>query len=193
MIFYHAFQTPRYFAFLGRIRPEKGVHIAIEFAKKHNIPLRIAGRVKGVDREYFEQKIEPHMTSGLVEFVGELNAREKNIFMGQALAVIHPTQIEEPFGLVVTEAMACGTPVIASNCGAMKEIISHGKNGLVIEDFSNDNYTLEDITNLDRKAARSTVERYFDHHSMVNGYLQIFEREMNAKMKPIFPKYRPQI
>src|SRR5690606_16179408 len=119
-------------AFVGRISPEKRLDRAIEIAKRTGIPLKVAAKIDKVDVKYYEQHIKPLMDHPLVEFIGEINDQEKSDFFGNACAVLFPIDWPEPFGLVMIEAMACGTPVIAFNCGSVPEVIDEGKTGFVI-------------------------------------------------------------
>jgi len=120
-----------YLAFLGRISPEKRVDRAIEIAQRSGIKLKIAAKVDAVDREYFETSIEPLLDDPLIEFIGEIGEAEKNEFLGNALALLFPIDWPEPFGLVMIEAMACGTPTIAYRNGSVPEILEHKKTGFM--------------------------------------------------------------
>src|SRR6516225_7244401 len=125
---------PAYLAFMGRISPEKGTDQAIHIARGCRLPLRIAAKVDKVDREYFEQRIRPMLNSPGIEFIGEIGDAEKSGFLSGAIALLAPIDWPEPFGLVAIEAMACGTPVIAFNRGAVPEIVEPGVTGFVVED-----------------------------------------------------------
>ena len=122
-----------YFAFLGRISPEKRVDRAIEIAQAAGVPLRIAAKVDRVDEAYFQRAIEPLLDHPLVEYVGEIGESQKDEFLGNARALLFPIDWPEPFGLVMIEALACGTPVIAWRCGSVPEVIEHGVTGFVVE------------------------------------------------------------
>src|ERR1700738_2901345 len=126
--------TPRYFAFLGRIAPEKGIDRAISIARHCGVPLRIAAKVDKADREYFDEKIKPLLDGPNVEYIGEINDKDKSEFLSGAIALLTPIDWPEPFGLVMIEAMACGTPVIAFNRGSVPEVIDDGLTGFVVED-----------------------------------------------------------
>lgn len=165
-----------YLGFLGRIRPEKGIHVAIETARKLGLPLKIAGRAKPSDMIYFETTIRPHLKHGEVEFIGELGPIEKAQFMGNAVAILNPTLIDEPFGLVVIEAMACGTPVLATLNGAMPEIIKDKETGYLFSPNAELPFTLRDIQQLDRAAIRRHVEDQFSSENMSDHYLRLFEQ-----------------
>src|SRR5262249_7898212 len=122
-----------YFAFLGRISPEKAVDQAIWIAKRCGVPLKIAAKVDAVDRDYFESEIRKLLTPPDVEFIGEVSDGEKSGFLSGAIALLAPIAWPEPFGLVLIEAMACGTPVIAFNRGSVPEIVEHGLTGFIVE------------------------------------------------------------
>ena len=128
-----------YFAFLGRIAPIKGTHLAIEIAKKAGIPLKIAGEVQPMFQDYFDSMVKPHVDGNFIEFVGEVDLAAKNELLGNALAMLFPIQWNEPFGLVMIEAMACGTPVLALPGGSVEEVVRDGISGFVcnsIEDMA---------------------------------------------------------
>src|SRR6266568_343979 len=125
--------TPTYFAFLGRISPEKAVDQAIWIAKRSGIPLKIAAKVDAVDRDYFESEIRKLLAPPDVEYIGEIGDSEKSSFLSGAIALLAPIAWPEPFGLVLIEAMACGTPVIAFNRGSVPEIVENGLTGFIVE------------------------------------------------------------
>ncbi|MHB9090071.1 MAG: glycosyltransferase family 4 protein, partial [Chloroflexota bacterium] len=126
-------RSGNYLAFVGRIAPEKGVDVAIEVAKRTGVPLRIAAKVDDADRVYYETEIKPLMDHPLITYLGEVGDEEKNALMGRALALLFPIRWPEPFGLVMAEAMATGTPVIASRFGSVQEVVEHGKTGFVCD------------------------------------------------------------
>jgi glycosyltransferase involved in cell wall biosynthesis len=166
-----------YFAFLGRISPEKRVDRAIEVAKRVGVPLKIAAKVDKIDVEYFETAIHPLLDHPLIEYVGEIGEGEKDEFLGNAGALIFPIDWPEPFGLVMIEALACGTPVIAFREGSVPEVLTHGVDGWIVS-------TLEDAveaaasTSIDRRRCRETFERRFSASRMAADYLAAFERVM---------------
>src|SRR6516225_5992058 len=127
---------PSYFAFLGRIAPEKGVDRAIRIAQHRGVPLKIAAKVDNVDRKYFEVQIRPMMKTANVEYIGEIDDTQKSEFLSGAIALLVPIDWPEPFGLVMIEAMACGTPVIAFNRGSVPEVIEDGLTGFIVEDVN---------------------------------------------------------
>ena len=123
----------RYLAFVGRISPEKRVDRAVEIARRLGMPLKIAAKIDGKDRDYFESEIKPLFDDPLVDFVGEIGEPEKNAFLGGAAALLFPIDWPEPFGLVMIEAMACGTPVVAFRCGSVPEVMRDGVSGYVVD------------------------------------------------------------
>src|SRR5437764_4287804 len=124
-------QKQQYLSFIGRIAPIKGTHLAIEVAKRTGIPLKIADDVQPVYREYFEKKVKPEMDGNLVEYVGLAELNAKNELLGNSLAMLFPIQWNEPFGLVMVEAMACGTPVLAMPGGSVPEVVRDGVSGYI--------------------------------------------------------------
>lgn len=179
--FYPEPQQPPYLAFLGRMSPEKGPHIAIEVAKRAGIPLKMAGKVDAVDVEYFESQVKPHIDGKQIEFLGEANHFEKNQLLGGALAMLFPIAWREPFGLVMVESMAAGTPVIAMSLGSVPEVILDGKTGFVcnsVEDFVN---AIARLGEIDRRACRAHVEQNFSVKSMVDGYEAVYQKILAEK------------
>ena len=131
-LFKAAFGAGDYLAFLGRLTPEKGPHLAIKWARLAGLPLRIAAKIPRGENQFFKEQIEPFVDGQQVEYVGEVNDNGKSDFLGQAKALPFPIDWPEPFGLVMIEAMACGTPVIALSCGAVPKIVSDGKTGFIV-------------------------------------------------------------
>ncbi len=174
-------QPGRYLAFLGRISPEKRVEDAIQIARRAGLPLRIAAKVDKLDREYFEQVIEPLLKGGGVEFIGEIAEHEKREFLGNAFALLFPIDWPEPFGLVMIEALACGTPVIARARGSVPEIIEHGATGFIIHDIEAGVRAVEQIPRLSRRRCRSTFESRFTAARMAKDYLALYERLARAR------------
>jgi len=174
-------QPGSYFAFLGRISPEKRVDRAIEIAKRVKIPLKIAAKVDRVDRKYFKNTIEPLLKDSLVEVVGEIGDREKDEFLGKAYALLLPIDWPEPFGLVMIEAMACGTPVIAYREGAVPEIMDEGQTGFIVEELEDAVEAALRIPKLSRKRCREVFDQRFTITRMANDYLQAYERLINRK------------
>lgn len=172
-----------YLAFLGRISPEKGVDQAIEIAKQANMPLKIAAKVDKADVSYFQTHIKPLLDHPLIEYVGEINEAEKNQFLGDAYALVLPINWPEPFGLVLIEAMACGTPVIAYRRGAIPEIVEDGVNGYVVTGIEGANIAVDKITAIDRHACRKSFLERFSANKMALHYVQTYEKIIHAKSK----------
>jgi glycosyltransferase involved in cell wall biosynthesis len=169
-------EDPPYLAFLGRISPEKGVHLAIEIAKKTGYCLKIAGKIDAVDLEYFEKQIKPQIDSKQIQYLGEANHTQKNALMGGAVATLFPITWREPFGLVMVESMASGTPVIAMKLGSTVEVISHGKTGLLCNNIPECISAIDQVTKLDRYACRKYVESRFSVQEMTNGYEAVYQQ-----------------
>ena len=174
-------QPGSYLAFLGRISPEKRVDRAIEIAKRVQIPLKIAAKVDRVDKKYFKSTIEPLLCDSLVEVVGEIGDRKKDEFLGNAYALLVPIDWPEPFGLVMIEAMACGTPVIAYRGGAVPEIMEQGHTGFIVEEVEGAVEAARRIPKLSRKRCREVFEQRFTATRMANDYLRVYERLINRK------------
>jgi len=172
----------KYLAFLGRISPEKGVDAAIEIAKRAGVELRIAAKVDRVDIEYFEQKIKPLLDDPLIHFVGEVADREKDEFLGNALALLTPINWEEPFGLVMIEAMACGTPVIAYGRGSVPEVVDDRVSGYIVQDLATAAQALERIPHLSRRRCRQAFDRRFTACRMARDYVALYERLLDDRM-----------
>ncbi|MFZ5720181.1 MAG: glycosyltransferase family 4 protein [Pseudomonadota bacterium] len=165
-----------YLAFLGRISPEKRPDRAIEIAIQAGRRLRIAAKVDRVDQAYFEEKIEPLLHHPLVEFIGEIGDAEKPAFLGGADALLFPIDWPEPFGLVMIEAMACGTPVIAWDNGAAPEVVEPGVTGFLVNSYAQAHESLARIGQLDRRAIRTRFEERFSATAMAQRYLEIYHR-----------------
>jgi glycosyltransferase involved in cell wall biosynthesis len=166
----------RYLAFLGRISPEKRVDRAIEIATRVGMPLKIAAKVDRVDKDHFESVITPLLRNSLVEFVGEIGDGEKDEFLGNAYALLFPIDWPEPFGLVMIEAMACGTPVIAYRGGAVPEIMEQGHTGFIVHGVEDAVEAVRDVAQLSRKRCREVFEERFTATRMAHDYVQQFER-----------------
>jgi glycosyltransferase involved in cell wall biosynthesis len=178
--------TPRggYVAFLGRISPEKRPDRAIQIARELGIPLKIAAKVDKVDEAYFREIIAPLLDGPGVEFIGEINEREKTEFLGQAQALLFPIDWPEPFGLSVIEAMACGTPVLAFRCGSVSEIIDPGVTGLMVETMEEAVRTLPRVLELDRRAVRRRFEERFSATRMAKDYVQVYRSLLKQPSLP---------
>ncbi len=169
-------KSENYLAFLGRISPEKRVDRAIEIAKRLGLPLKIAAKVDLVDKDYFDGVVAPLLRDPLVQFIGEIGEGEKDEFLGNAHALLFPINWPEPFGLVMIEAMACGTPVIAYRHGSVPEVIEEGKTGFVVTDLEDAVQAARRIPELDRKHCRDVFEQRFTAGRMAANYLQVYER-----------------
>ncbi len=165
---------PSYFAFLGRIAPEKGVDRAIRIAQHCGVPLKIAAKVDKVDREYFDELIEPMIRSGNVEYIGEIGDKEKSSFLSGAIVLLVPIDWPEPFGLVMIEAMACGTPVIAFNRGSVPEIVDDGITGFIVEDDTGAIGAVDRLGHLSRTRIRRQFEQRFTARRMAQDYLAVY-------------------
>mgnify|MGYP003583135214 CR=1 FL=1 len=168
--------TGGYLAFLGRISPEKRVDRAIAIARRAGIPLRIAAKIDAVDRAYFESDIAPLLDGDGVEFIGEISDEQKGRFLGDALALLFPVDWPEPFGLVMVEAMACGTPVVAWNCGSVPEVIEPGVTGCIVESVQQAVDALPAVLALDRRTIRERFEHRFSAKVMAASYANLYQR-----------------
>lgn len=166
----------RHLLFIGRICPEKGADLAVEFARRTGLPLVIAGIVPGHAKDFFETRIRPHIDGHKIRFAGEVGPAERNRLMGGALALLHLIRAPEPFGLVMAEAMACGTPVIGFGLGSVPEVVEHGVTGFVARDLDEAVALAEKLSAIDRRNCRERVERLFTLERMVEGYERAFER-----------------
>jgi glycosyltransferase involved in cell wall biosynthesis len=165
-----------YLAFLGRISPDKRADRAIEIARAAGMPLKIAAKVDPADREYFEAEIEPLLEADHVEFVGEISEEEKSEFLGGARALVFPIDWPEPFGLVMIEALACGTPVVAYRHGSVPEVIENGVNGFVVEDRESAVAAVRRIGEISRESCRRIFEERFSAARMARDYVRVYER-----------------
>jgi glycosyltransferase involved in cell wall biosynthesis len=176
---------PEYLAFLGRICPEKRVDHAIRIAAAAGMPLKIAAKVDKVDREYFKSEIEPLLSTANVEFIGEINEAQKPAFLSGAKALLFPIDWCEPFGLVMIESMACGTPVIAYNRGSVPEVVDHGVTGFICEDVSGAVDALQRLGELSRHEIRAQFERRFTSKIMAQHYVDAYSELVLAAKKPV--------
>jgi len=166
---------PSYFAFLGRIAPEKGVDRAIRIAQRCGMPLKIAAKVDRADREYFDEQIHPQIKAASnVEFIGEISDREKADFLSGAIVLLVPIDWPEPFGLVMIEAMACGTPVIAFNRGSASEVVDEGISGFIVEDEAGATGAVDRLGQLSRTKIRKQFEKRFTARRMAQDYLAVY-------------------
>jgi glycosyltransferase involved in cell wall biosynthesis len=164
-----------YLLFLGRMSPDKGCHRAIEVAKQAGLPLKIAGKMnEALEKEYFETQVRPNLAWG-IEYLGEVSHAEKVDLLQNARATLFPIDWEEPFGLVMIESMACGTPVIATRRGAVPEVIEHGRSGVIVDDYREMVDALDDADRLDPLECRAYVEERFSSERMVQDYVTAYE------------------
>ncbi|MBI2942096.1 MAG: glycosyltransferase family 4 protein [Chloroflexi bacterium] len=162
--------------FLSRISPEKGTHIAIDVARVLGQRLVLAGKVDRVDQEYYEREIEPRIDGDLVRYVGEADASQKRSLFSRARCLVHPITWPEPFGLVMAEAMACGTPVVAFRRGAAPELIHHGETGFVVDDFDACCEAIRQVHHISPHRCREHVATRFGVSQMVDGYEALYQR-----------------
>ena len=165
----------RYLAFLGRVSPEKGLERAIEIAERFAMPLKVAAKVDKEDQEYFEEEIEQLLRRPNVEFVGEIQEKDKGDFLGGAYALLFPINWPEPFGLVMIEAMACGTPVIACPHGSVPEVVQHGVTGFWIRNIDDGVQALSQIPLLSRRRVRDHFVEFFSASRMAEDYLLLYD------------------
>jgi glycosyltransferase involved in cell wall biosynthesis len=163
-----------YLAFLGRISPEKAPDAAIRIAERAGLPLKIAAKIDKVDEDYFSATIEPLLSQGDIEFVGEIGEHQKSEFLGNAAALLFPIAWREPFGLVMIEAMACGTPVIAFNNGSVPEVLEDGVTGFIVENEAQACDAVAKIGALDRDRIRAEFDRRFTARHMAENYLELY-------------------
>ena len=169
-------ETGQYLACLGRISPEKGIDRAIEIAKQVAIPLKIAAKVDRADRDYFAQVIEPLLDHPLVEYLGEIGDDRKDEFLGNAYALLFPIDWPEPFGIVMIEAMACGTPVIAYSSGSVPEVMEQGRTGFIVDQLEDAVQAVRRVPLLSRARCREIFEERFTAARMARDYLDVYTR-----------------
>jgi len=162
-----------YLLFFGRIHHDKGTWESIQIAKKFEMKLIISGIIQ--DKKYFEEKVKPFINDDDIVFVGSSGPEKRNKLLGDAYALLHPINFEEPFGLSVVESMLCGTPVVAFNKGSMPELIVHEKTGFLVNKIDEAVEILKDIKQIDRKFCREWAESNFSQEKMVNDYLKVYE------------------
>ena len=164
-----------YLAFLGRISPEKRPDRAINIARAVGLPLKIAAKIDAADREYFEQRIRPMLAPPDIEYIGEIGDHEKSDFLGNARALLFPIDWPEPFGLVMIEAMACGTPVIAWGCGSVPEVLEHGVTGFIINSEQDAVLAIRQVVKLDRRVIRDVFIKRFSAKVMAQRYVDLYQ------------------
>jgi glycosyltransferase involved in cell wall biosynthesis len=168
--------TGGYLAFLGRISPEKRPDLAIEIARRSGIPLKIAAKIDRVNHSYFLEVIRPRLSEPGIEFIGEIGEADKQEFLGEALALLFPVDWPEPFGLVMIEALACGTPVIARPCGSVPEILRHGATGLIGSSVDELTAAVDRIGEISREACRKEFDTRFTAEVMAANYERVYCR-----------------
>jgi glycosyltransferase involved in cell wall biosynthesis len=171
---------PSYLAFLGRISPEKSVDRAIRIAERCGLAIKIAAKIDKVDRDHFEEKIRPLMSLPFVEYIGEITDEQKSTFLSGAIALLVPIDWPEPFGLVMIEAMACGTPVVAFNRGAVPEIVEDGLTGFIVEDEISAVGAIGQLSALSRERVRARFEERFTARRMASEYLSVYRKLAEA-------------
>jgi glycosyltransferase involved in cell wall biosynthesis len=181
-----------YLLFLGRLSPDKGAHRAVAVAMETGLPLKIAGKMQEPkEREYFHELVEPHLVNG-IEYLGEVTHGEKVELLQNARATLFPIEWEEPFGLVMIESMACGTPVIATRWGAVPEVIEHGRSGIIVDHYREMAAALEAADDLDPFELRRYVEQEFSPQRMMSDYIQAYEAAIERAEEPATPRARRQ-
>jgi glycosyltransferase involved in cell wall biosynthesis len=170
-----SFEPGKYLAFLGRLTPDKGPEVAIRIAKESGLPLRIAAKVPRGEKGYFKEKIAPLVDGTDVQLSGEVNDKTKEAFLANALALIFPIDWPEPFGLVMIEAMACGTPVIAFGRGSVPEVIEDGVTGFIVETEDDAVSAIKRLPELDRHRIRATFEQRFTARRMAENYVRYYQ------------------
>jgi glycosyltransferase involved in cell wall biosynthesis len=178
-----SYEPGQYLAFLGRLSPDKGPEAAIRIARTAGKPLRIAAKLPGGERRYFKQTLEPLIDGEQIQLVGEVNDRTKEEFLANAAALLFPIDWPEPFGLVMIEAMACGTPTIAFRRGSVMEVIDDGVSGLIVDDEAGAIAAIDRLEQLDRRAVRAQFERRFSARRMAEDYLRCYAQATSAQTR----------
>lgn len=176
-------QQPPYLAFLGRFSPEKGPQHAIAIAKKIGWQLKMAGKVDVADAKFFTEEIVPYIDGQQIKYLGEINHTQKAQLLGKAAITLFPITWQEPFGLVMIESMATGTPVIAMNRGSVPEVIEHGKTGFICQDYDEMSQIVPAALELNRYQCREYVENKFSVTQMVNKYEDVYQQVINNHIK----------
>jgi glycosyltransferase involved in cell wall biosynthesis len=183
----------QYLAFLGRISPEKRCDRAIEIAKRLNLPLRIGAKIDPLDQAYYAERIEPLMAHPLVKFVGEIGEHEKDEFLGNATALLFPIDWPEPFGLVMIEAMACGTPVVAFRHGSVPEVLEDGVTGFIVDNIDDAVAATARCAQLDRRRIRARFEQRFSAERMAADYRRAYEQVMRRTAASAAGEFTPAV
>jgi glycosyltransferase involved in cell wall biosynthesis len=166
--------APTYLAFLGRISPEKGIESAIRIARSCGLPLKVAAKIDKADQAYFDERIRPLLSPPSVEYIGEISDSEKSAFLSGAVALLNLIDYPEPFGLVATEAMACGTPSIAFDRGAIPEVVEHGRTGFIVRSEAEAINAICRVDRLSQAEIRQRFEQRFTARRMANDYLEVY-------------------
>jgi len=185
-------QPDGYLAFIGRMCPEKRPDLAIQIARKSGIPLKMAAKVDEADQEYYTNVILPLLDDTDIDFIGEISEAEKSSFLGNALAVLFPIDWPEPFGLVMIEAIACGTPVIAYRRGSVAEVIEHGVTGFIVDGEDDALAHAARVGELDRRRCRAVFEQRFSAERMARDYVKVYERLVEAGASERFTGSSPE-
>ena len=184
-LFRPSFTPGSYLAFLGRISPEKGPEAAIRIARAASMPLQIAAKVSRSDTRYFKERIEPLVDGKLIRLIGEVNDFAKQTFLAGAPALLFPIDWPEPFGLVMIEAMACGTPVIAFRSGSVPELIDHGVTGFIVDIEAEAADAIGHLSKIDRRRVRAIFEQRFTSKRMAEEYIRYYEMLVGGMHQPI--------
>jgi glycosyltransferase involved in cell wall biosynthesis len=196
-LFRPSYEPGSYLAFLGRLTAEKGPEGAIRIARATGVPLRIAAKIPRGDRRYFSERLEPQIDGNQVQLVGEVNDTAKQDFLAGAAALLFPIEWPEPFGLVMIEAMACGTPVIAFRSGSVPEVVDHGVTGFVVSGEEEAIHAVRRLGDLDRRKIRATFEQKFTARRMARDYLvhyaNLGRAENSVKPAVRFPLLEPSV
>ena len=171
----------RYLAFMGRISPETRVDRAIDIAERLGVPLRIAAKIDAVDRDYFNATVAPRLSHPLIDYVGEIGDADKGAFLGGASALLFPIDWPEPFGLVMIEALACGTPVIAYDRGSVPEVVEHGVTGFVVRELEDAVAAARRIESIDRRRCRQAFEERFSVGRMARSYVEAYRTIIGSR------------
>jgi glycosyltransferase involved in cell wall biosynthesis len=174
------YEPGKYLAFVGRISPEKRVDRTIEIARRAGVPLKIAAKIAANDQDYYRSEIEPLLEHPLVEFIGEIGEADKEEFLGNATALVFPIDWPEPFGLVMIEALACGTPVIAWRNGSVPEVLEEGRTGFIVDRIDEAVDAVRRIPEIRREDCRGSFEDRFNARRMARDYVRIYQRLANA-------------
>ena len=183
-------QPGAYLAFLGRIAPEKRPDLAVEIARRSGMPLKVAAKIDPVDRDYWQREIAPLFAANGVEYLGELNEQEKAELLGGAYAMLFPVDWPEPFGLVMAESLACGTPVIALRRGSVPEVLEHGVSGFICDTLDQLTAAVAQVAQIDRAACRRAAFR-FSASAMAAGYEEVYRKlSVTSLLKPLARRTR---